>query len=66
MSLMTLLFGDKPERVTHPPSNARWHDVTPRPNGERVRAWIAQDDTTIDTGRGTLRAVAGQDMIVEY
>lgn len=66
MSLLTFLFGDKPEKLEHAPGNARWRDATPRRDPERVRAWLAQDDAAIDTGHGVLRARAGQDMIVEY
>jgi hypothetical protein len=67
MNLFTLVFGEKPRPIlSHPPLNAHWRNVRPKPNSETVRARRAEADCTVETSQGKLHARGGVDYIVEY
>src|SRR5262245_34225055 len=66
MSLASLIFGQRPKKISKPPENAQWHEASPVPDSETVRAWLATQNETVDPGHAQLHAGKGEDMIVEY
>ena len=53
------------DTIDHPPANARWRRVRPRPSPP-VRAWRAEADCSVETGQGALKARGGEDYIIDY
>ncbi len=68
MNLFTLIFGERHPRIIvieAPPRHVHWRRVRPRADQLPVRAWPAEADHRIHSGRGTLMARGGKDFIVE-
>jgi hypothetical protein len=72
MNLGEVIFGARPSfarspvTIKAPPRHARWRQVRPKPDGERVRARRAEADHEVTTAHGKLRARGGEDFIVTY
>ena len=71
MNLGEVIFGARPSFAQSPvtiktaPRHARWQEVRPKPDGERVRARRAEGDHEIKTAQGKLHAQGG-DYIITY
>lgn len=68
MGLLQFIFGSRPrsrDLIDEPPDNVEWRLVRPRP-GTPVRAWRAEGDCKVETGKGALKARGGKDYIVDY
>ena len=72
MNLGEVIFGARPSFARSPaiikaaPRHARWRQVRPKEDGERVRARRAEADHDVATAQGKLRARGGEDFIVTY
>ncbi|MFZ2031359.1 MAG: hypothetical protein WAU68_13685 [Vitreimonas sp.] len=71
MNLGEVIFGARPSfmqspvAIKAPPRHARWQEVRPKPDVERVRARRAEGDHEVQTAQGKLQAHGG-DYIVTY
>ncbi|HRE42934.1 MAG TPA: hypothetical protein PKY87_03065 [Terricaulis sp.] len=52
--------------IKNPPQNVDWRVIRPRAGQESVRAWRAEENSSVQTRVGALQARAGLDYIVEY
>src|SRR5262249_54299991 len=72
MAIDEVIFDGDPSLTRTPvvirsaPRHARWREVRPKPDRERVRARRAEADHDVTTRQGKLRARGGQDFIVTY
>lgn len=69
MNVMHMLFGapesSRPTPLTKPPQGVRWRRVRPKP-GTAKRAWLADADCHVHTGRGVLLARGGKDYVLAH
>lgn len=68
-AIVDLIFGVRPKRplkLGAAPDDAEWRHVRPRRSDDIVHAELATQDQDVETSRGSLRALKGQDMIVTY
>lgn len=61
-------LGLRPRRweIKTPPQNVVWRPIVPRADQAPVRAWRAEENSSVQTRAGALQARAGLDYIVEY
>src|SRR5262249_6660572 len=69
--LSEVIFGARPFArstitIKTAPRHARWHEVRPKPNRERIRARRAEADHEVTTPQGKLHARGGEDFVVTY